>query len=226
MSLQPRCTDIFHCSECNINMYLCSGPKINVLCFFGFFSHTMQYVWYTVCIVCTCMSGLVSKTVLLGKDCEVFTVCTILRMFPISAWPFCFSLVLYAERALKVNSCIMWRIPIYWKCSVTEMFKIVTLQSCGVLTVQLGHRNCCWTTALSSWTAPLCLLGRAGTIVLIIQNRDFRPVYCTCDVLLQSVFSSQLSNSGPCKNLVYVWIVYWNWWNWNATVCSLFYIQT
>lgn len=35
------------------------------------------------------------------------------------------------------------------------MFKIVTLQCCEVLTVQLGHRECCWTTAPSSSIALL-----------------------------------------------------------------------
>lgn len=53
------------------------------------------------------------------------------------------------------ESCLICQIIIKWKCSVTKMFKIVRLQSCGVLTVQSGHRSCCWTTVLSLWTAAL-----------------------------------------------------------------------
>lgn len=77
------------------------------------------------------------------------------------------------------KSHFMWLITINWKCSATKMFRIVTLQSCGVLTVQLGPRSCCWPTALSLWTALLCLLCRADTFMFITQNQDFESVYCT-----------------------------------------------
>lgn len=64
------------------------------------------------------------------------------------------------------------------------MFQIVTLQLCGVLTVQFGCRSCCWPTALSLWTALLCLLCRVDTFMFITQTLDFQPVSYTCKMFL------------------------------------------
>lgn len=61
------------------------------------------------------------------------------------------------------KSFFLWLITVNWKCSVTKMFKIVTLQACEVLTLHLGHRSCCWTLCpfgLRCWAyfAKLALL--------------------------------------------------------------------
>lgn len=82
------------------------------------------------------------------------------------------------------KSHFMWLITINWKCSATKMFQIVTLQLCGVLTVQFGCRSCCWPTALSLWTALLCLLCRVDTFMFITQTLDFQPVSYTCKLLI------------------------------------------
>lgn len=87
------------------------------------------------------------------------------------------------------KSHFMWLITINWKCSVTKMFQIVTLQLCGVLTVQFGCRSCCWPTALSLRTALLCLLCRVDTFMFITQNLDFQPVSCTCNILVLIIIS-------------------------------------
>lgn len=99
-------------------------------------------------------------------EVEVFALCFILLIFPSSALPTpSSSLHTWSE------SCFMWLITIKWKCSATKIFKIVTLQSCRVLTVQVGLRSYCWTTAPSLWTALLCLLCRAGPIMLLHSAR-------------------------------------------------------
>lgn len=69
-----------------------------------------------------------------------------------------------------------WLISISWKCSVTRMVEVVTQHSCAVLTARLHHRSWCWTTLVSLWAAPLCLLCRADRFMFITLNRDWEPI--------------------------------------------------
>lgn len=68
-----------------------------------------------------------------------------------------------------------WLISISWKCSITRMAEVVTQQSWAVLTARLHHRSWCWTTLVSLWAAPLCLLCRADRFMLITLNQDWEP---------------------------------------------------
>lgn len=88
--------------------------------------------------------------------------------------------ILAASRRLLLSSGskgpFAWLISISWKCSVTRMAEVVRQQSWAVLTARLHHRSWCWTTLVSLWAAPLCLLCRADRFMLITPNQDWEPI--------------------------------------------------
>lgn len=88
--------------------------------------------------------------------------------------------ILAASRRLLVHTWskrpFPWLISISWKCSVTRMAEVVRQHSCAVLTVRLHHRSWCWTTLVSLWAAPLCLLCRADRFMFITLNREWEPI--------------------------------------------------